>query len=90
MPTGTNHCKTTEESLVQGLEQLIDASSTTPTNAYQSIAQRIKEPTFRKGLFDYLDSVIRRDRAFVQQAATRIKNYRFNNQIFKRNIIYGN
>jgi hypothetical protein len=64
---GTEPLQDDEDSLVLGLEQLIGGSTTTPTNACQGIAKRIREQTFRQGLCDYLASVIRRDQTFVQQ-----------------------
>ena len=56
-----------QASLVEGLQQLIRGSSTTPTYGLQEIEERIKDQPFRRGLCGYLNSVIRRDRTFVQQ-----------------------
>jgi hypothetical protein len=64
---GTEPLQDDEDSLVHNLEELIVATSTTPSGAYQGIAKRIKEKTFRQGLCEYLESVIRRDRMFIQQ-----------------------
>src|SRR5258707_2973709 len=47
---GTQPLQDDEETLVHGLEQLIGASSTTPTDAGQAIAKRIKKQTFSSRL----------------------------------------
>jgi hypothetical protein len=64
---GTEPLQDDEDSLVHNLEQLIVATSTTPSDAYQGIEKRIKEKSFRQGLCEYLESVIRRDKMFIQQ-----------------------
>jgi hypothetical protein len=64
---GTQPLQDDEDSLVHELELLIAASSTTPTDVCQRIAKNIKEKAFRHGLREYLESLIQRDKTFVQQ-----------------------
>jgi hypothetical protein len=57
-----------EESLVDDLRCLIRGTSTIPTNiAPPTIEKRIRQPAFREALCGYLESLIQRDRTFVQQ-----------------------